>query len=403
MSMNDSPSSIRYHIAFVGKTNSGKSSLVNAISNQSMSIVSDIKGTTTDPVSKSMEILPLGPVVLIDTAGIDDDSALGKERTKKTNLVLGKADICVYVLDSSKKITDADINALKDIENKKIPYIIVQNKADLKDAKDQTKVIKEKNLHPSDILFVSANNKNDIHALKETIAHIKKEIGPDKKILEGLVKEKDTVMLVIPIDESAPKGRLILPQQQVLREILDSHAISICCQVNEISYYLYEKNIRPCLVITDSQAFGAVSKIVPKDIPLTSFSILFARFKGEIDELIKGSDAIKNIKSEDTVLISEGCTHHRQCKDIGSVKIPDWVREYSKSAPAFEFTNGNEFPDDTSKYKLIIHCGGCMLNEKEMKRRQEIARKCGTPMVNYGIAIAKMHGILDRSIEVLDL
>ena len=380
----------RPHIAFFGCTNSGKSSLVNAITNQKLSIVSDIKGTTTDSVSKSMELLPLGPVVIIDTAGVNDLSELGEQRTQKTKEVLDKTDIAVLVIDSTVGENEFDKNLISEFENRKIPYLVVYNKSDLLTSPPLDR--------GSSALHVSALTGDGVNELKEKIGHLINENKKEKFIIKDRLQVGDIVIMVIPIDESAPKGRIILPQQNTLREILDARATAICCGVNELDDIL--KKVTPKYVITDSQAFNEVKKIVPENIILTSFSILMANYKGELETLVKGAKTISALKDGDKVLISEGCTHHRQCNDIGTVKLPNWIKKYTGKNIEFEFTQGGEFPQDLSKFALIVHCGGCMLNEAEMKSRLKRANEQNISIVNYGMAIAYMNGILDRSLEI---
>lgn len=378
----------RTHIGFFGLRNAGKSSVVNAITNQEMSLVSNIKGTTTDPVSKSMEILPLGPVVIVDTPGIDDIGDLGKLRIKKTYEVLNKIDIAVLVVDATNPLQPADQELITLFKAKNLPYFIAYNKCDL---------IKDKKHLEANEIYVSATKNIQIHALKDLIASkVKKD--DDKTILKDLIEPGDIVVLVIPIDAAAPKGRLILPQQLVLRNLLDHHAIGMTCQVNELEMCL--KMVHPKLVITDSQAFHEVNQIVPSEIHLTSFSILMARLKGSLETVVHGANQLDKLQDGDCVLISEGCTHHRQCGDIGTEKLPKWILNYTKKNIQFEFTSGQGFKEDLSKYALVIHCGGCMLNEKEMQSRVKLAKKQQIPFTNYGISIAKINGILDRSIEV---
>ena len=393
MSLNNTPSSERIHIGIFGKRNAGKSSVINAITGQDLAIVSDIKGTTTDPVLKSMELLPLGPVVLIDTPGLDDEGKLGTLRIKKAYQMLNKTDIAVLVVDGSIGMTEEDDRILTRIKDKNIPYVIVFNKMDLiTDASVNTR----QEIHS---LQVSAKNGYHIQALKELIAsQLPKELT-EKKIVGDLIAPLDFVVLVVPIDSAAPKGRLILPQQQTIRDILDAGAVSIVVKDTELKDTLDKLAVKPKLVITDSQAFGKVSKEVPRDIPLTSFSILFARYKGNLDTLITGARTLDTLEDGDTVLISEGCTHHRQCDDIGSVKLPQWILAHTKKELHFSFTSGTEFPDDLSDYQLIVHCGGCMLNEREVKYRMKCALDQNVPITNYGIAIAHMKGILTRSLE----
>ena len=392
MSLNTTVSAERPHIAFFGRRNVGKSSVVNAVTNQKLSVVSDTLGTTTDPVQKAMELLPLGPVVIIDTPGFDDVGVLGELRVKRTREVLRKTDIAVLVVDAALGLTDADNELIAELYERKLPYIVVYNKVDLLDAVPDAQ--------PEEI-YVSAKNGAGIDALKEKLAHIVSAEKQEKLIVADLVNEGDTVVLVIPIDDAAPKGRIILPQQQTLRELLDHRCTVICCQPQQLAATIAGLKQPPALVITDSQAFGRVSRDTPEDIPLTSFSVLFARYKGRLEGLIRGAEALSDLKDGDRVLISEGCTHRRQCGDIGTVKLPAWIRDYSGAEPQFDFTSGGSFPDDLSAYKVVVHCGGCMLNEKEMQYRQQAAQNAGVPMVNYGIAIAKMNGILDRALFIV--
>ena len=387
MSLNETPAANRVHIGFFGARNAGKSSLANAVTGQSMSVVSEIKGTTTDAVHKTMEILPIGPVVIIDTPGFDDDGTLGTLRVERTRQALAKTDIAILTVDAATGITDTDRELIKLFGD--TPYIIAYNKSDL---------IGGDKAETENSIFVSAKTGENIYRLKEKIA----KLGADreeKTAVADILTGGDTVILVIPIDESAPKGRIILPQQLILRELLDRGCRALCCQPRELPGTLENLKTPPKLVITDSQVFGAVSETVPESVMLTSFSILLARYKGVLPELIKGAARLKTLKSGDTVLISEGCTHHRQCNDIGTVKLPGWIEKYSGAAPRFEFTSGGEFPEDLKKYDLILHCGGCMLNEKEMQSRIKRADDSGVPVVNYGIAIAAMHGILPRALS----
>lgn len=393
MSLNQTPSAERIHIGFFGKRNAGKSSLINAITGQSLAIVSDVKGTTTDPVLKSMELLPLGPVVLIDTPGLDDEGELGALRIQKACQMLSKTDIAVLVVDGSIGMTAEDQQILNRIQKKAIPYLIVYNKFDLgSDILSDTQPEQRK-------IAVSAKNGYQITELKERIAGLLPKEQSDKKIVGDLLVPLDFVVLVIPIDSAAPKGRLILPQQQTIRDILDAGAVSIVVKDTELKDTLAKLPVKPKLVITDSQAFGKVAKEVPQDILLTSFSILFARYKGNLAAVASGAKMLDQLQDGDTVLICEGCTHHRQCDDIGSVKLPRWILEHTKKDIHFSFTSGTEFPDDLSGYRLIIHCGGCMLNEREMKYRMRCAKDQSVPMTNYGTAIAHMKGILERSLE----
>lgn len=391
MSLNQTVSAERIHISFFGMRNAGKSSIVNAITGQSLSVVSDVKGTTTDPVKKAMELLPLGPVVITDTPGIDDEGVLGEKRVEKTREILAKTDIAVLVADAVKGLSSADNALLKEFDERKLPFLIVFNKCDLLESVPETE---------GNTVYASAKNGTNITLVKEKLGEFAKSVKTEKFIVADLIKEDDLVILVTPIDESAPKGRLILPQQLTLREILDKRAIAITCQDTQLKKTLESLSHKPALVITDSQVFGKVSPIVPEDIPLTSFSVLMARYKGELGSLTKGSEKLKSLKDGDKVLISEGCTHHRQCNDIGTVKIPQWIRDYSGAEPEFSFTSGGEFPKDLSDYALIVHCGGCMLTEKEMQNRISQANAQSIPIVNYGMAIATMNGILERSLEI---
>lgn len=390
MSLNSMTSGERLHIAFFGKRNAGKSSLVNAVTGQELSVVSDVKGTTTDPVRKAMELLPLGPVVIIDTPGFDDEGALGELRVKKTKQILGETDVAVLAVDCTIGITEEENELIKLFSDKKLPYIIAYTKSDLTSG---AKSAGEREI------FVSSVTGDGVRELKEMLGKLGKSAKTEKFILADLVEAGDAVVLVIPIDAAAPKGRIILPQQMVLRELLDCHCTPICCQVSELKHTLEMLTVKPKLVITDSQAFGQVAKIVPSDVTLTSFSILMARYKGELSALVAGAAMLEKLQDGDKVLISEGCTHHRQCGDIGTEKMPAWIRNFTGKSPDFSFTSGGEFPDDPSDYKLVVHCGGCMLNEAEMKSRIERAEKAGVPIVNYGVAIAHMHGILKQSLE----
>ena len=390
MSLNETVSAERVHIAFFGRRNAGKSSLVNAVTGQSLAVVSDVFGTTTDPVKKAMELLPIGPVMIIDTPGFDDEGELGEKRVAKTREILAKTDIAVLVIDANigKSMWEEDF--LEIIKEKNIPLITVYNKSDL---------CKKEDLRENEI-SVSAESKEGISALKEMLGALAKTRQNERKIVGDLIERGDTVVLVTPIDESAPKGRLILPQQQTIRDILDHGAISVVCQVEELQTVLSSLAKPPKMVITDSQAFGKVSKIVPSDIPLTSFSILFARYKGNLESQVQGAAALKNLRDGDRILIAEGCTHHRQCGDIGTVKIPKWISDFSGAKIEFDFTSGGEFPTDLSKYKMVVHCGGCMLNEAEMTSRVKSVKSAGLPIVNYGVAIAHINGILSRSLEL---
>lgn len=392
MDLNATPSANRVHIGFFGRRNAGKSSVVNAVTGQQLAIVSDTKGTTTDPVYKSLELLPLGPVTVIDTAGFDDCGELGLMRVKKTKQVLNKTDIAVLVVDAVSGINKEDEDIISLFKEKEVPYIIVYNKSDLLET------------IPDDSdtsLYVSALNCTKINELKEKIAHLVPSESFTKKIAGDLISPNDLVLLVIPIDESAPKGRLILPQQQVIRDILETGASAVCVRDTEFKSTLNSLGRKPSLVITDSQAFAKISAECPEDIPLTSFSILIARFKGFLETAVKGVYALNNLSDGDFVLISEGCTHHRQCNDIGTVKLPKLITKYTDKKINFEYSSGVEFPDDLSKYSIVIHCGGCMLNEREMKYRMKYSTDCGVPFTNYGTAIALMTGILKRSLEII--
>lgn len=388
MSLNNTPSAERIHIGFFGLRNAGKSSLVNAVTGQELSVVSDVLGTTTDPVKKAMELLPLGPVVIIDTPGFDDTGTLGELRVKKTRKVLASVDIAVLVVDASKGKTEDDLTLINLFNERKIPFIIAYNKADLASA----------HINNKNEILVSAKDNKNISELKELMASLLKS-KEEKFILADLVGAGDTVVLVTPIDESAPKGRLILPQQQTLRELLDLHCKPILCQPQELKATLENFKVKPGLVITDSQVFGVVSKDVPEDINLTSFSILFARYKGDLETLIQGAAALKTLKDGDKVLISEGCTHHRQCGDIGTVKLPEWIKDFTGKNIEFSFTSGGDFPEELGEFALVVHCGGCMLNNREMAYRLNMAKAEGTPIVNYGVLIAHIHGILKKSLS----
>ncbi|MDD5904836.1 MAG: [FeFe] hydrogenase H-cluster maturation GTPase HydF [Clostridium sp.] len=391
MSLNDMVSAERLHISFFGMRNAGKSSLVNAVTGQQLAVVSEVKGTTTDPVKKAMELLPLGPVVIIDTPGLDDEGELGRLRVQKAMQVLSSTDIAVLVVDAAIGLRELDRSLVACFRERKIPYITVYNKADL--------VCERQPLEKHEI-YASAVTGENIYALKEKLGTFAKQLQNPKHMVADLLSEGDVVVLVTPIDESAPKGRLILPQQMAVREVLDAHAVAVTCQDTELPRTLESLAVRPKMVITDSQAFERVSADTPVDIPLTSFSILMARYKGDLPTLAAGASALSHLKYGDKVLISEGCTHHRQCNDIGTVKMPAWIERFCKAKPEFTFTSGGEFPEDLSPYSLIVHCGGCMLTETAMKHRIETAISAGVPIVNYGIAIAQMHGILKRSVQM---
>ena len=397
MGLNSTPSSERVHIGIFGKRNAGKSSVINAITNQSLAIVSDIKGTTTDPVSKAMELLPLGPVMIIDTPGLDDVGELGKMRIQKSYQVLNKSDIGILVIDGTFGQTDEDKALINKFKEKNIPYIVVMNKLDL--VREQQNIDENEINSKSNTIWVSSTTKENIYELKEMIAKQAPTDEPKFKIVGDLLNPSDFVVLVVPIDKAAPKGRLILPQQQTIRDILEANANAIVVKENELKNTLKNLGKKPKLVITDSQVFSKVSTDTPKDILLTSFSILFARYKGDLKETVKGVKTLEDLKDNDTILISEGCTHHRQCDDIGTVKIPKWITKYTNKKINFEFTSGTEFPYDLSKYKMIIHCGGCTLNEREMKYRVKCAQDQNIPFTNYGILIAYTQGILKRTLE----
>ena len=394
MGMNATPSAERVHIGIFGKRNAGKSSLINALTGQDLAIVSDIAGTTTDPVSKAMELLPLGPVVMIDTPGLDDEGELGAQRIRKALQVMNKCDLAVVVIDAAEGQTDAHTELLSRLTAKNIPHVIAMNKCDLLDTV------------PADtdaVRYVSAADGTGIHALKERIARLVPSGDNGRRIIADLLQPNDFVVLVVPIDSAAPKGRLILPQQQTIRDILEAGATAIVCRETELAATLKKLGQPPRMVVTDSQVFKSVSADTPDDVPLTSFSILFARYKGRLDSAVHGVAALDRLQDGDTVLISEGCTHHRQCDDIGTVKLPRWIQEYTGKAINFAYTSGGAFPDDLTPYKLIVHCGGCMLNEREMKYRIARAEDDGIPMTNYGILISYVNGILQRAIKPLGL
>lgn len=394
--LNQTPSANRTHIGIFGKRNAGKSSLINAITGQNYAIVSDVLGTTTDPVLKSMELLPLGPVVIIDTPGLDDEGELGALRIQKAYQILNKTDIAVLVIDASSGITKEDSEILKRIHEKEIPCVIVVNKSDICPNCN----LEDLPLPDSDsAILVSSKTGEHIHELKELLAQQAPQDTIQKSIVADLLKPLDFVVLVVPIDSAAPKGRLILPQQQTIRDILEAKASAIVVQETELAETLNSLGKKPKMVITDSQVFKKVSAVTPDDILLTSFSILFARYKGNLKTLVNGASALDSLEDGDRILISEGCTHHRQCDDIGTVKLPNWIRSYTKKEIEFEFTSGTEFPLDLSSYKMIVHCGGCMLNEREMKYRLKCAEDAKIPITNYGTCIAYINGILNRSLE----
>ena len=390
MSLNNTPSAERLHIGIFGKRNAGKSSIINAITGQELAIVSEVKGTTTDPVYKAMELLPLGPVVMIDTPGLDDEGERGAMRVRKSYQVLNKTDIALVVADAADGVGAAETALIERIRKKGIPYLIVYNKSDV----GAQPVMSENSIS------VSAKTGENIHALKERIGRLVPQGDSGKRIVGDLLSPSDIAVLVVPVDSAAPKGRLILPQQQTIRDILDASAIAAVTKETELSETLAALGKPPRMVITDSQAFGLVSKLVPEKIPLTSFSILFSRYKGNLAAAVRGAKAVDSLEDGDSVLICEGCTHHRQCEDIGTVKMPAWIKKHTGKDLAFHFTSGTEFPDDLSPYRLIIHCGGCTLNEREMQYRIKCAADSGIPMTNYGTMIAYIHGILARSVAL---
>ncbi len=390
MSLNDVVSAERLHIGFFGLRNAGKSSVVNAVTGQELSLVSDVKGTTTDPVKKAMELLPLGPVVIVDTPGIDDEGELGEMRVRKTKQVLNYIDIAVLVVDSTLGLQGFDREMLTLFDKKKIPFVVAYNKSDL---------FADNVTLDDNTILVSAKNGTNINELKNKIVQAVKVQNENKRVVGDLLKAGDIVVLVTPIDSAAPKGRLILPQQMTIRDILDAGAIPVVTRETELKKTLEALKDKPRMVITDSQAFGLVSKIVGEDIPLTSFSILMARYKGSLESAVKGAEKMKNLNDGDTILISEGCTHHRQCGDIGTQKLPKWLKEYSGKELNFKFTSGKDFPEDLTGVSLVVHCGGCMLTEREMQYRRRFCEENNVPITNYGTAIAQVNGILDRSLQ----
>lgn len=394
MSMNTTPSANRIHIGFFGKRNAGKSSVVNAVTGQELSVVSDVKGTTTDPVTKAMELLPMGPVLIIDTPGYDDEGALGELRVRKTKQILNKTDVAILVVDATEGLSSADEELISIFKSKKLNYIVVYNKCDLIDVKTMIKLSSDENA-----VLVSATDKKNIDQLKEKIS-LMADLGEERFLVRDLVKPKDIVVLVTPIDASAPKGRLILPQQQVIRDLLEADAVTVVIKENEVADTLAMLGKKPRMVITDSQAFKIVAESTPRDIPLTSFSILMARYKGFLDTAVNGAMAIDMLEEGDKILISEGCTHHRQCEDIGTVKLPKWLESYTGKKFTYEFTSGGTFPEDLSPYKVVIHCGGCTLTERELTYRMKCATDQGVPFTNYGTTIALTQGILARSVEM---
>ena len=390
MSLNNTPSSERIHIGFFGIRNAGKSSLVNRITNQEVSVVSSVKGTTTDAIKKSMELLPLGPVEIIDTPGFDDFGELGEKRVLSTKKILSSCDIAVLVVEGNNELNKTEKELIRIFKQRNVPFIIARNKSDLLSDYESS----------ANEIFVSAKENEGIEELKKaissTLGNTKKEI----RLVGDFIKEKDIVVLVTPIDESAPKGRMILPQQQAIRDIIDSNGVCIVVQPEQLEYTL--KAVKPALVITDSQVFKKVMNIVPESIPLTSFSILLARYKGFLKTAVEGAKEIENLKNGAKILISEGCTHHRQCEDIGTVKLPKWLESYTGKKFKYEFTSGHGFPEDLSDYDFILHCGGCMLGDKEMLYRMNMAINQNIPFTNYGTAIAYINKILERSIEIID-
>ena len=387
MSMNDTPSSERIHIGFFGRRNAGKSSLVNAVTGQQLSVVSEVKGTTTDSVQKAMELLPMGPVVIIDTPGFDDEGQLGELRVQQTKRALNRVDCAVLVVDGTVGKTAIDEQIIQLLMDKNIPYIVAYNKADLGATAED------------DGLVVSALTGDGVWELKERMARLVKTREQTGKLVSDLVRPGDVLILVVPIDKSAPKGRLILPQQQVIRDALEAGAMPMVTRETEYPMALERLGRKPALVVTDSQVFGVVSKATPEDVPLTSFSILMARYKGFLEDAVRGAAALNTLQDGDRILIAEGCTHHRQCEDIGTVKLPRWLREYSGTDLQFDTCSGREFPEDLSPYRLVVHCGGCMLNGRELDYRRKCAADSGVPFTNYGTAIAQVHGILKRSLE----
>ena len=398
MGMNQTPASERVHISFFGKRNAGKSSVINAVTGQDLAIVSSVRGTTTDPVYKTMELLPLGPVMIIDTPGIDDEGELGALRVRKSYQVLNKTDIAILVVDSTTGKGEEELALIHRFHKKGIPYLVVYNKIDLLSGEEVRDLAMS--VRPGEVLVSAADGMN-IQELKEKIATLKPEDTHKYPLIQDLIEPLELVILVVPIDKAAPKGRLILPQQQTIRDILERGALSLVVRDTELKSTLdhfLSQGVCPKLVVTDSQAFARVSKDVPENITLTSFSILFSRYKGELETQLEGVAALSSIQDDDRILIAEGCTHHRQCGDIGTCKMPEWIRNYTGKKPVFEFTSGTEFPDDVSSYKMVVHCGGCMLNEREMKYRIACCQDQGVPITNYGILIAQVTGILKRSL-----
>lgn len=393
MSLNDTASGERTHIGFFGVRNAGKSSVVNAVTGQDLAVVSDVRGTTTDPVKKAMELLPLGPVVVVDTPGIDDEGALGAERVARARRMLSTVDVAVLVVDGTRGLTEADRELLDAFDQRRIPFVVAWNKCDLPETLPLVPVLSGK------VLRVSAATGEGIRELKEAIARLARPATVERRVVADLVSPGDVVVLVCPIDSAAPKGRLIMPQQLAIRDLLDAGCLPLVCRETELAGALAALASPPALVVTDSQAFGVVSRTVPESVPLTSFSILMVRYKADLVLAAAGAAALDRLRDGDAVLISEGCTHHRQCDDIGTVKLPRWLAAYTGRGLKLEWTSGGEFPQDLSRFSLVVHCGGCMLNAREMASRQALAAAAGVPITNYGVAIAQMHGILRRSLS----
>lgn len=402
MGMNDTPSGERVHIGFFGRRNVGKSSLVNRITGQELSVVSEVAGTTTDPVYKAMELLPMGPVMIIDTPGFDDEGSLGELRVKKTEQILHKTDVAVLVVDAQEGITQCDSQLLTLFREQDIPYIIVVNKSDLLGEEDRIMVPPDVSYYDKgwNPVYVSACQNENVQQLKERIASLSAVRDTSRRLAADLVQPLDMIVLVVPIDSAAPKGRLILPQQQTIRDLLEAEAVPVVVRENRLAETLDRLGRKPAMVITDSQVFEEVAAVVPREIPLTSFSILMARYKGLLSAAVQGVAAIDRLQDGDRILIAEGCTHHRQCDDIGTVKIPRFLKKYTGKELLIETSSGIGFPEDLSSYALVIHCGGCMLNEREVRWRMKCAQEEGVPITNYGISIAHMKGILARSIEM---
>lgn len=398
MSLNATPSANRLHIGFFGCRNAGKSSIVNAVTGQDLAVVSDVAGTTTDPVQKAMELLPLGPVVIIDTPGFDDEGMLGQKRVLRTKRTLNRTDIAVLVVDATQGPRDVDRQLVALFEQKLLPYIVVYNKLDLLDSMPSAVAVDD--AQDSHALFASAITGEGIHELKERLGALAPKENPDHRLLGDLVNPGDFVVLVCPIDESAPKGRMILPQQMAIRDVLDSGAMAIVCKETELASTLERLGEKPALVVTDSQAFRVVNEVTPEELPLTSFSILMARYKGFLRTAVAGVAAVETLRDGDTVLMAEGCTHHRQCNDIGTVKIPRWLRAHTGKDLNIQTCSGRDFPEDLSPYALVVHCGGCMITEREVQYRMRCAEDQGVPFTNYGIAIAQMTGALERSVRL---